>query len=177
MGAHLIDDDFQSDKYPTTPRGCVPLKCSDASAQDLLFEYAQRRRVVDAEFSADLEQALENKGFVLPASLRREALPSVCGSCLRRLGCEEKSVGRLHKSAWLCAMCGEQPAQNREHVVDGRYVSAFMAAVMPLASRMAIYILSLENEPCDEPGLPNFLEWNALAEALRARLGHKGEPR
>jgi hypothetical protein len=177
MGTHLIDGDFQSDKYPMTPRGCVPLKCSDVSAQDLLFEYAQRRRAVDAEFSADLEQALRNKSFDLPAWALREAMPSVCGACLRRLGCEEKSVARFHRGIWYCALCGVQPAENREHVVDGRYVSAFMAAVMPLASRMAMYILSLENEPCDEPGLPNFLEWDALAKALRARLGSKGEPR
>jgi hypothetical protein len=48
MGAHLIDGEFQSDKYPTTPRGKVPLSCRDVTAQDLLWEYAQRRRAVDA---------------------------------------------------------------------------------------------------------------------------------
>lgn len=57
MGVHLIDGEFQSDKYPTTPRGKVPLSSKDATAQDLLWEYAQRRRSVDAEFSADLETA------------------------------------------------------------------------------------------------------------------------
>jgi hypothetical protein len=64
MGAHLIDGEFQSDKYPTTPRGKVPLSVKDATAQDLLWEYAQRRRPVDAEFSADLEAALLAAGFV-----------------------------------------------------------------------------------------------------------------
>lgn len=63
MGAHLIDGEFQSDKYPTTPRGKVPLSCKDPTAQDLLWEYAQRRRVVDAEFSDDLEAALRNAGY------------------------------------------------------------------------------------------------------------------
>ena len=63
MGAHLIDGEFQSDKYPTTPRGKVPLSVKDKSAQDLLWIYAQRRRVVDAEFSDDLEQALSLAGF------------------------------------------------------------------------------------------------------------------
>lgn len=64
MGTHLIDGEFQSDKYPTTPRGKVPLSCKDVTAQDLLWEYAQRRRSVDAEFSADLEEALRLAGYV-----------------------------------------------------------------------------------------------------------------
>lgn len=63
MGAHLIDGEFQSDKYPTTPRGKVPLSVKDPSAQDLLWEYAQRRRAVDSEFSDDLETALRNAGY------------------------------------------------------------------------------------------------------------------
>jgi hypothetical protein len=62
MGEHLIDGEFQSDKYPTTPRGKVPLSVKDRTAQDLLWLYAQRRRAVDAEFAADLEQALRNAG-------------------------------------------------------------------------------------------------------------------
>jgi hypothetical protein len=61
---HLINGEFQSDKYPTTPRGKVPLSVKDATAQDLLWEYAQRRRAVDAQFAADLETALRNAGFV-----------------------------------------------------------------------------------------------------------------
>jgi len=64
MGAHLIDGEFQSDKYPTTPRGKVPLSVKDRTAQDLLWEYAQRRRAVDAEFADDLETALRAAGFV-----------------------------------------------------------------------------------------------------------------
>lgn len=63
MGAHLIDGEFQSDKYPTTPRGKVPLSVKDPMAQDLLWQYAQRRREVDAEFSADLETALKGAGY------------------------------------------------------------------------------------------------------------------
>lgn len=64
MGEHLIDGEFQSDKYPTCPRGKVPLSCKDVTAQDLLWEYAQRRRKVDAEFSDDLESALRLAGYV-----------------------------------------------------------------------------------------------------------------
>jgi hypothetical protein len=60
---HLIDGEFQSDKYPTCPRGKVPLSCKDLMAQDLLWEYAQRRRAVDPEFAADLETALQSAGY------------------------------------------------------------------------------------------------------------------
>ena len=63
MGAHLIDGQFQSDKYPTTPRGKVPLSVNDPTAQDLLWKYAKRRRAVDAEFSDDLEAALLIAGY------------------------------------------------------------------------------------------------------------------
>jgi len=62
MGAHLIDGEFQSDKY-VCPRGKVPLSVKDVTAQDLLWEYAQRRRSVDAEFSDDLEMALRIAGY------------------------------------------------------------------------------------------------------------------
>lgn len=64
MGEHLINGEFQSDKYPTTPRGKVPLSCKDRMAQDLLWEYAQRRRIVDPAFSDDLEAALRVQGYV-----------------------------------------------------------------------------------------------------------------
>lgn len=74
MGAHLIDGKFQSDKYPTCPAGKVPLSTKDPAAQDLLWEYAQRRRAVDAEFSADLETALRSDGYV-PASERTVERP------------------------------------------------------------------------------------------------------
>jgi hypothetical protein len=64
MGAHLIDGEFQSDKYPTCPRGKVPLSVKDPTAQDLLWQYAERRRAVDAEFADDLQQALRLAGYV-----------------------------------------------------------------------------------------------------------------
>lgn len=91
MGHHLIDGEFQSDKYPTTPRGKVPLSVRDPLAQDLLWEYAQRRRAVDAEFSEDLEAALQKAGFVpiihrlsrLDPALTACGLPSERGIQLR----------------------------------------------------------------------------------------------
>lgn len=48
---HIIDGEFQSDKYPTCPRGKVPLSVKDKTAQDLLWEYAQRRPIHTATSS------------------------------------------------------------------------------------------------------------------------------
>lgn len=64
IGPHIVDGEFQSDKYPTCPRGKVPLSVKDPTAQDLLWEYAQRRRPVDAEFASDLEWALKQRGYI-----------------------------------------------------------------------------------------------------------------
>jgi hypothetical protein len=63
MGAHLINGQFQSDKYPTCPAGKVPLSVKDPDAQDLLWEYARRHRARDPEFSDDLEKALILAGY------------------------------------------------------------------------------------------------------------------
>jgi len=63
MGEHLIDKEFQSDKYPETPRGLVPLKPTDLKAQDLLAIYAHRMENIDKEFAEDLKEALRLKGF------------------------------------------------------------------------------------------------------------------
>jgi hypothetical protein len=68
MGEHLKNGTFQSDKYPTCPAGKVPLSVKDPMAQDLLWEYAQRRRAVDAEFADDLEAALALAGYKPGAS-------------------------------------------------------------------------------------------------------------
>ncbi len=68
MSSHIINGEFQSDKYPSCPPGKVPLSVKDPMAQDLLWEYAQRRRSVDAEFSADLETALRSAGYEPPTS-------------------------------------------------------------------------------------------------------------
>ena len=70
MGEHInTDGRFQSDKYPTCPPGKVPLSTRDPLAQDLLWEYAQRRRLVDAEFSEDLETSLKTDRYVPPPRL------------------------------------------------------------------------------------------------------------
>jgi hypothetical protein len=67
VGAHIdTNGKFQSVKYPMCPAGKVPLSVNDVSAQDLLWEYAQRRRSIDSEFSDDLEHALLAVGCVRP---------------------------------------------------------------------------------------------------------------
>lgn len=90
MGHHLIDGEFQSDKYPTTPRGKVPLSCKDPTAQDLLWEYARRRRQVDAEFSDDLMEALRLQGFdgagMIYDGPTRSALIDKCIAAVRLAG-------------------------------------------------------------------------------------------
>lgn len=56
---HLtVTNEFQSDKYPWCPAGFVPIKVTDPMAADLLSEYADRRKVVDEEFTRDLKEAL-----------------------------------------------------------------------------------------------------------------------
>ena len=63
MGAHIIDGQFQSDKYPDCPRGLVPFKVTDRMAQDLLWKYADRRRLTDPDFSRDLQELLLDAGY------------------------------------------------------------------------------------------------------------------
>lgn len=65
INRHHINKDgqFQSDKYPTCPPGKVPLSVKDPMATDLLWQYAQRRRAVDPDFSNDLEFALTAAGY------------------------------------------------------------------------------------------------------------------
>jgi hypothetical protein len=94
MGSHLIDGQFQSDKYPTTPRGKVPLSVRDPTAQDLLWEYAQRRRRVDAEFSDDLETALRGAGYDPDRDLR-PSIDETASIARRYLDCANREVARM----------------------------------------------------------------------------------
>jgi hypothetical protein len=65
MGSHINErGQFQSDMYPTCPADKVPLSVHDKTAQDLLWEYAQRRRVIDVEFADDLEHRLLDVGYL-----------------------------------------------------------------------------------------------------------------
>jgi hypothetical protein len=101
MGAHINSDGlFQSDKYPTCPPGKVPLSVRDVTAQDLLWEYARRRRVVDAEFSDDLETALRAAGYVPPVAICFTCQPSSVGT----------TTGGVAKPPPVCVKCGRDCA-------------------------------------------------------------------
>ena len=60
---HIVMGKFQSDKYPETPAGLIPFKATDVMAQDLLWEYAERRRSTDADFADALQLVLEWAGY------------------------------------------------------------------------------------------------------------------
>lgn len=116
MGDHLIDGEFQSDKYPTCPRGKVPLSVKDPAAQDLLWEYAQRRRIIDDEFSADLEAALVAAGFTPNAIVgeAREMSGENQAAVLRYVRAlaagpvDREALGREVRAVWV-TWAAEQP--------------------------------------------------------------------
>jgi len=85
MGEHIIDGEFQSDKYPWCKRGFVPLKITDPMAQKPLYAYAQKRREVDAEFSDDLCQCLLNSGYVRPEMADQKEEDRYKGSPLEKI--------------------------------------------------------------------------------------------
>jgi len=61
---HIINGEFQSDKYPWCKRGFVPLKLTDPNARLVLRIYAELRRSVDADFSDDLLDAISQEDSV-----------------------------------------------------------------------------------------------------------------
>lgn len=85
MGEHLVDGEFQSDKYTWCKPGFVPLKLTDPMAQPLLYAYAQLRAVVDQEFANDLITALELKGFA--GSSKHEEVTEEIGNLAKEYLC------------------------------------------------------------------------------------------
>ena len=73
MGDHLVDGEFQSDKYPWCKRGFVPLKLTDPMAHPVLWNYAEVRASVDQEFADDLKEALRSEGYAANPSVRDES--------------------------------------------------------------------------------------------------------
>lgn len=130
MAAHLNrDGKFQSDKYPSCPPGKVPLSVEDETAQDLLWEYAQRRREVDEEFAEDLEAALRAAGYVPETSLLLHRVAEAAGvDDYESFGEVIRRVKTLH-DAVLCShryvtapdgdMCGDCGADLEDALTDG----------------------------------------------------------
>lgn len=138
MGAHIIDGQFQSDKYPTCPPGKVPLSVKDPTAQDLLWMYAQRRREVDAEFSDDLETALRSAGYT-PADMAEN-------SRLRLgLGPDDEDVDTLARVMELKAKAGAYD----------RIVAALGRQPTPREPR-GNYTAAPMNDPTEEANEPEF---------------------
>jgi hypothetical protein len=101
----MIDKDgrWKSDKYPTCPADKVPLSVNDVSAQDLLWEYAHRRRRVDAEFSDDLQARLKTVGY-RPVSHRPSSVDldrTACGLPLERFPID-RDIQLGAGETWLC---------------------------------------------------------------------------
>lgn len=81
---HIVNGEFQSDKYPNCPRGKVPLSVKDPTAQDLLWEYAQRRRAVEVLTAAreETQQLLDRIGvFDISNSTVHELLAVIRTLC------------------------------------------------------------------------------------------------
>src|ERR1700679_2243357 len=97
MGAHIVNGQFQSDKYPTCPPGKVPLSVKDKRAQPFLWGFAQAHREVDAEFSDDLETALRAAGTVPPHEMYYKCQPSARGLTAARV-----------QPVPLCSKCGRR---------------------------------------------------------------------
>jgi hypothetical protein len=154
MSTHLINGEFQSDKYPTTPRGKVPLSVKDTMAQDLLWQYAQRRRDVDPEFSDDLEAALRIAGYQPPPYDDH----FICESCGKPIKHGDKYMTTLD-SCYICEKCTPSYQECadywREHPPrpdDEEEMAAAEACEAALARHLAI-----GGSPDDKP--LTIMEW------------------
>lgn len=120
MGTHLIDGEFQSDKFPTTPRGLMPLSLADKTAQDLIWIYAQRRRVKDDELARDLEEGLRLKGFdpmtvdVVQRMLDTNDRRLRIAGAIALLRGDFRDDGAQGESVWLVCRAVEQLGQDRD---------------------------------------------------------------
>jgi len=61
--SHIIDGEWQSDRYPTAPRDTLPINLKDPRFQDLAWEYAERWREEDPAFTEELQAHLKSKGY------------------------------------------------------------------------------------------------------------------
>jgi hypothetical protein len=131
---HLIEGAFQSDKYPTTPRGKVPLSTHDPDAQDLLWEYAVRHRLRDPQFSDDLMTALKNSGFKEPPIYDAE---KECATCAAKPGTVELCAVCLHNRALVSRLKMDRrrlEAARGEDVNDARFRSLLAEVIDPVTS-------------------------------------------
>jgi hypothetical protein len=128
MGDHIIEGEFQSDKYPTTPRGKVPLSVKDPLAQPFLWAYAQLRRPVDAGFAEDLETVLLAAGY-LPTPSHEGSLASSLVIAKGEIGCLVLALERIKAKALVTST---EPSDMLEAIerlgaIGAEVVAAFQA--------------------------------------------------
>lgn len=110
MGSHIVNGQFQSDKYPTCPAGKVPLSVQDPAAQPLLWEYAQFHRSIDAEFSSDLEAALLAAGYVHVAQDNEISK----AECARLISAMREDDERMSEAPWSAMPFGSMAPNDYE---------------------------------------------------------------
>lgn len=162
---HLIDGEFQSDKYPTTPRGKVPLSVKDKTAQDLLWEYAQRRRVVDAEFADDLEIALRNAGYLAPAKPEPSRIAKMQQRAVQvahELNGRQGEYVENH-----CAIPADGAALEAAEIIEA--FSSHITAIEADRDRMREALEWIRDELPDRDDWDNFEEHSALVLRMRAK--------
>lgn len=110
MGSHIVNGQFQSDKYPSCPAGKVPLSVKDPSAQPLLWVYAQFHRSIDAEFSSDLEAALLAAGYVHVAQDNEISK----AECARLISAMREDDERMSEAPWSAMPFGSMAPNDYE---------------------------------------------------------------
>lgn len=99
---------FRSDKYPWSQDGFVPLKITDEMAWPMLRAYAAAREGKDAEFTRDLDEALDNAGAPSMSEFLAQEGKSAVGSIGDRAQeitdqvvgkMIDKELGRMHPSS------------------------------------------------------------------------------
>lgn len=121
--------DFQSDKYPTCPVGKVPLSTKDPMAQDLLAEYARRRRQVDEEFSDALELALKRRGVMTPGRYWNiSGTQSRMARAALRMSMREvaSEIGKSHQTIKLFEAGSQKITIQVQHALEDLYRSRYV---------------------------------------------------
>ncbi len=99
---------FRSDKYPWSRDGFVPLKVTDKMAWPMLRAYAAARVGKDAEFTRDLDEALDKVGAPSMSDFLAQGEDDAGGSIGDRARAitnevvgkmEDKELGRMHPSS------------------------------------------------------------------------------
>ena len=97
MGEHIVNGEFQSDKYPWCKPGFVPLKLSDSSCWPMLLDYAEVRKDIDPEFSDDLRTAVNDARCIKTLKAKRETTTIVTELARARIKAAHELVVKMAK--------------------------------------------------------------------------------